>query len=114
MKKNVDNALILSRIDYFLKKNGWTRYELINQTPLSSGVLYQWYSNHETMPSLKNIESICDAFGISLSEFFAITKEEQIGAYEDELFKVCAEMNENQRQALLAVAKTMIDSGKNN
>lgn len=112
MKKAVDKNFILSQIDYYLKKNGWSKYELMNQTSLSSGIIYEWY-NGDTFPTLKNIISVCDAFGISLSEFFATTKEEQIGAYEDELFKLCAAMNDNQRDALLSVAKSMVGSGNN-
>lgn len=105
--KEIDNGFILKQIDYYRKKNGWTKYELIQQTGLSNGIIYEWY-NKGIVPSLKNIQILCDAFDIGLSEFFATTKEEQLGAYEDELFKICALMNDSQRESVLLIAKTLV------
>ena len=104
----INNKFIMNQIDYYRKKKGWSKYELTNQTSLSSGTIYEWYNNH-SVPSLKNIQTLCEAFEISLSEFFSTTKEEEIGAYEDQLFKLCARMNEAQRQSLIVIAQTFVD-----
>ncbi len=110
MKREIDNHFIMAQIDYYLKKKGWTKYELTNQTALSSGTIYEWYNNHFA-PSLKNIQTICEAFGISLSEFFSTTKEEQLGAYEDKLFALCSQMTDAQKESLLIIAQTLLNGG---
>ena len=111
MKREIDNSFIMAQIDYYLKKKGWTKYELTNQTSLSSGTVYEWYNNHST-PSLKNIQTICEALDVSLSEFFSTTKEEKIGAYEDKLFGLCSQMTDAQRESLLIIAQSLLSGGK--
>lgn len=60
---------ILGRIEDEKKKRGWSDYQLSVQSGVSQAILTTWKKKSLT-PSLASIEQICDAFGITLSQFF--------------------------------------------
>lgn len=61
---------VYRKIDKLCRDRGWTMYELckranIPQTTLSTG------RKRNNDPSISTLESICMAFGITLSQFFS-------------------------------------------
>lgn len=61
---------VIGRITELTTKHGWSSYKLAKESGLSSSTIANIYRRH-TIPSLSTIETICDAFGITLSQFFA-------------------------------------------
>jgi len=58
------------KIDKLCEERGWTKYELckranISKTTLSTG------RKRNNDPSISTLESLCKAFGITLSQFFS-------------------------------------------
>jgi len=60
---------VLERIMELRKERGWTEYYLATRADLPQSTISTWYKR-DTMPTISSIERICDAFGISLSQFF--------------------------------------------
>lgn len=61
---------ILEKIDKMRKDRGWSMYMLALEAGITQSTLLNMYSRG-TQPSVKTLTAICNAFGVSLSEFFA-------------------------------------------
>lgn len=61
---------IIKRITDLTNERGWSTYKLAQKSGLSSSTIANIYRRH-TIPSLSTLEIICDAFGITLSQFFS-------------------------------------------
>ncbi len=60
----------IQRINKLMQERNWTPYKLAIESGLSSSTIANIFRRN-TVPSLATLEAICDAFGISLSQFFA-------------------------------------------
>ena len=76
----MNKKIILVRIDELLEEKHISKYELRENTEVSS-TIYQWRKNatrdKDRTPSLKSIEKICEYLGVSLAYFFAFDSLEQ-------------------------------------
>ena len=61
---------IVKKIDMIRVKKGWTFYKLSQESGISQQTFTKWLSG-KTIPSIPALEKVCNAFGISLSNFFA-------------------------------------------
>ena len=61
---------VLKRLDDLMKERGWSDYRLAQNSKLSSSTIANIRSRN-TVPSVVTLESICNAFGITLAQFFA-------------------------------------------
>lgn len=60
---------ILNRINQLRKSRNWSIYKLAEESGITQSTLSNMFSR-KTMPSISTLKQLCDAFGISLSEFF--------------------------------------------
>lgn len=60
---------ILQKITTMRLEKGWTEYELAERSELTQSTISSWYRK-KLIPSIPSLEHICNAFGISLSQFF--------------------------------------------
>lgn len=95
----------LEKIDMLRIQRGWSINNLATEAMLTQSTINNLYSRRAE-PKLSTLRAICDAFDISLSEFFA---EEDIK--EDEvdrlLQKRISRLSPVQKKNLLAFLKTM-------
>ena len=61
---------ILGMIRKNREARGWTEYQLAERSGLPQSTISSWYKKGMT-PSFSSLEKICDAFGLTLSQFFA-------------------------------------------
>jgi transcriptional regulator with XRE-family HTH domain len=59
---------VVKRIDDLRKERGWTVYKLSVETGLTQQAIHAW--NNKSVPSIATLEIICDAFGITMADFF--------------------------------------------
>ena len=59
----------LEKIDKLRIQRGWSIYKLAEEAVLTQSTLYNLYSR-KAEPKLSTLRAICDAFEITLSEFF--------------------------------------------
>lgn len=64
---------ILERIEELRKKRNWSVYKLAEESGLTQSALSNMFSR-KTMPSIATLTQLCEAFGISLAEFFNYTQ----------------------------------------
>ena len=61
---------ILGIIKTQREARGWSEYQLAERSGLPQSTISSWYKKDMT-PSFASLEKISDAFGITLSQFFA-------------------------------------------
>ncbi|MEI3041436.1 MAG: helix-turn-helix transcriptional regulator [Roseburia intestinalis] len=57
------------KIDHLLEERGWSDYRLSAESGLSTSTIANM-RRRNTVPSISTLETICQAFGITLSQFF--------------------------------------------
>ena len=61
---------ILNTITAYREERKWSLYDLATHAELKSSTISTWY-NDNAIPTIPSLVKICDAFQITLSEFFA-------------------------------------------
>ena len=61
---------VIAKIDSLMQERNWTDYRLAQESGLASSTIANLRRRH-TVPSIATLESICNAFGITLTQFFA-------------------------------------------
>ncbi len=74
---------VLEKIKKLQEERGWSTYKLAYESGLTQSTLSNMFARG-TCPTVDTLEKICEAFGISLSEFFDIN-EKKIHVSKDEL-----------------------------
>lgn len=98
---------VLERILYYRNQKKWSEYQLAEKSGLTQSTISSWYRKN-MLPSISSLEKICNAFEITLSEFFAF--EEDNFALTDVQKKLLTEINrltDKQKLALLDFLKTL-------
>ncbi len=61
---------VVNRINELRKARGWSVYRLSQECGLSATTIHKWFEQ-KSYPNLPAIETVCEAFGITLPEFFS-------------------------------------------
>lgn len=77
---------ILERINYLRNKRGWSIYKLSEESGITQSTLANMFSR-QTLPSLSTLKQLCDAFGITLSQFF----EDETNEFSDDEFLIISQ-----------------------
>lgn len=93
---------ILKRIVDLRKERNWTEYQLAERSGLTQSTISSWYRKN-MLPTIPSLSKICDAFGITLSEFFLEDEDKSVMLNEQQvrLIYSAAKLNSEQYNALL-------------
>lgn len=97
---------VYGKLNRLMAERGWTRYRLAKECGLSESTLANVFSR-STMPSLTTLETICQGFRISLSQFFADEEMIEYTPELKELFEAWLFLTPEQKEAVLNLMKTM-------
>ena len=75
--KVVEDMDIIARIEQLRKQRDWSVYKLAIEAGLTQSTLTNMYTRG-TYPSISTLINICDAFGITLAQFFATGERETV------------------------------------
>ncbi len=78
---------IIEKIEKLRLDRGWTYYRLAEEACLSQTTLFNMRAR-KTLPSITTLAGICDAFGVTLAEFFSDETATSVTA--DEQALLCA------------------------
>lgn len=76
---------IHEKLQRLLTAQKWTEYRLAKQSGLSESTITNIF-HRNTLPTVPTLETICGAFGITLSQFFADGKPVDLSPEQQELF----------------------------
>lgn len=94
---------ILGKIRKMQGERNWTDYKLAQEANISNATLASVFQR-KSMPRVDTLQSICNAFGLTLAQFFL--EEEKIEVLSDtekDMLNVFRKLSHNQQQALIAV-----------
>ena len=98
---------VLERIAYYREQKGWTEYKLAEESGLTQSTISSWYRK-KIIPSVQSLEKVCDAFGITLSQFFATENESfSLTSQQKEMVKALGHLTDEQQSALIDFFKTL-------
>lgn len=97
---------IHERLSKLLRERGWTEYKLSKECGLAQSTIGNIYRRN-TVPSVATLETICDAFGITLAQFFAEEDSVELTPDLKEFFDSWVCLTPSQKAAVLQVMKAM-------
>lgn len=98
---------ILGRIAALRQERNWTEYQLSVKSTLPQSTISSWYRK-KMLPSLTSLEKICDAFDITLSQFFTSETEPMVLTMEQrEMMHEWNRLEKTQKKMLLEFLKTI-------
>ena len=99
------NINIGERIAYFRNQRGYSVNYLANQAGVSQSYLREIEMGHYENPSVDILDALCEALGISLSEFFDASKD--ITNIDSAFLKEIASLSPRQRDCLHEFLESM-------
>ena len=93
---------VLERITELRQVRHWTEYQLAEYSGLTQSTISSWYRK-QMLPTIPSLMKICDAFGITISQFFLEDAEQAISLTEKQsaLLATSSKLNSEQYNALL-------------
>lgn len=99
---------VLEKITKFRLERNWTEYQLAEKSNLPQSTISSWYRKNQ-IPTIPSLEKICNAFNITLAQFF--TEEDletiQVTKIQSELIHEWNKLQDNQQQAVLQLLRSM-------
>lgn len=98
---------VLQKIKSLMAERQWTEYRLAKNANLSQSTIKNIFQRNN-VPTVATIEKLCDAFGITLSQFFA-TNDDLVSLKDAdvELLKHWSKLSDEQKESFLSVLKNM-------
>lgn len=98
---------VLERIDQLKAERNWTEYRLSEESGIAQTTISSWFRKNVN-PSISSLEKICDAFNITLSQFFAYKNETfDLTDEQKKLLNNFNKINPKQQQAILTLLDAM-------
>lgn len=95
---------ILEKIDTLRRERGWSINNLAMEALLTQSTVNNLYAR-KTEPKISTLRALCNAFGISLSEFF--NESDKPDTVEKQIYKKVCTLTAEQKQAVLIILKSM-------
>lgn len=100
---------VLERILQLKEERNWSEYRLSEESGISQTTISSWFRKNIN-PTITSIESLCGAFHITLSQFFAFDGEPAVLTREQgELLNYWNRLNASQQRAVTALLKSMYE-----
>lgn len=100
---------ILKKINSMRLERGWSVYRLSVEADLPQSTMINMF-NRETLPSLTTLESLCRAFGVTLSEFFR--EDGKPEPKEEEAGRLFHTLTERQAELVLSLMREFDEENK--
>lgn len=98
---------VLKKINKLRIDRGWSLYRLSEEAGLAQSTVINMF-NRETLPSLTTLESLCSAFGVTMSEFFEEDKpNEQSDITKEELERMYDALSPTDRKLIAELMKSL-------
>ncbi len=96
---------ILGKITDLRIAKGWSIYKLADESGISQSTLSNMYAR-KTDPSISTLTLICEALGITLSEFFAENNLIEASPEVKKLYDDWRSLSKNEQDIIAAIVKS--------
>lgn len=97
---------VLERIEALMKQRNWSVYRLAKESGLSQSTLSHVFRK-DSEPTISTLETICNTFGISLSQFFSDGNVVSLTDEQQDLLSRWSALGEEQKQLVIAMIDNM-------
>ena len=98
---------VLEKIVALRKRRNWTVWKLAEESGVDQSTISAWY-NKGRSPSIVSLEKICEAFGITMSQFFAEgSMVVELTSEQKELLENWSALGPKQKEAILALIQSI-------
>ncbi|MBR5017103.1 MAG: helix-turn-helix transcriptional regulator [Spirochaetia bacterium] len=99
---------VLERIMQYRLERNWTEYQLAEKSNLPQSTISSWYRKNQ-IPTIQSLEKICQAFNITLAQFFTEKNSTPIVLTDKQkaLIDNFNKLNQEQQKAVLALLATL-------
>ena len=99
------------RIRKLMEERQWSEYRLALESGLSQSTVANIF-NRNTTPSVTTLESICNGFGITLSQFFSESNLVELTADQKQLFDAWKSLSVEQKQLVFDLIRLLKKAGE--
>ena len=96
---------VLQRLAELQKQYGWSDYRIAKEAGLSPNTVSNIYRRNN-IPSMTTLEALCNAFGITMAQFFADNDMIEVTSEIKELVDRWSALTEEQKAAIWQILKT--------
>lgn len=97
---------VTEKIKDLAKSRGWTEYRLVKKSGLATSTIANIYHRNST-PNISTLETLCNTFGITLSQFFSEDNMISLSEEQTELLEHWGALTPAQRDIVIQLLKTM-------
>ena len=95
------------RIAELAQERNWSNYELAKRSGVQLSTIQNMYHrNYE--PTIPTLQALCKAFGISLSQFFAVGELADVTEEQREILSLWNRLSDEQKRIVRALMGNMI------
>ena len=104
----MDDSYVLERIDELCAKEGWSHYILAKRSGISQSTISNMFSR-TNQPTFTTVNRICDAFGITMAQFFDSKQHLDLNAEQEEILRMFDAMPAQKRELVKAFMSGLIN-----
>lgn len=97
---------VKERIDNLRMSKGWTLNRLAAEIGVADTTVYSWFNEQSYQPSRKTIDEVCEAFGITLAEFYSEIDLDKATAKEIVLVEAFRAVPDEQKDQVIEIVKS--------
>jgi transcriptional regulator with XRE-family HTH domain len=102
---------VAERIEQLRAERGWTVYKLAQESGLSETCVHRWIGTL-TYPTIPALMRVCDAFCISLSEFFSKGDVVEVTGDKMSLYKKWCSLSQAQQKSIVSIVENFLTRGR--
>lgn len=95
---------VLAKIKRLMRERRWTEYKLAKESNLSQSTISNLFLRN-TLPTIPTLEAICNAFNMTLSEFFM---DEQEKTEQTLITTKLNRLNKDQKKLIISVIDNIV------
>ena len=94
---------VLEKIKHLQKERGWSNYELSKESGITQSTISNMFLRN-TCPTIPTLSLICEAFGITLAEFFSDSNNQSfLSKEEKDLINNYRCLKDNEKEAITSM-----------
>ncbi|MBE5953453.1 MAG: helix-turn-helix transcriptional regulator [Lachnospiraceae bacterium] len=99
---------VLDKIVQLRESRKWSEYQLAEKSGLTQSTISSWYRKN-MLPTIPSLQKICDAFDITLSQFFMKENEEihSLTDNQSKLLQAATRLQPEQYQQLIKFIESL-------
>lgn len=105
----MDEGYVLERIEELCDKEGWSHYVLAKRSGISQSTISNMFSR-TNQPTFITVAKICDAFGITMAQFFYSKKHLDLTEEQEDILCMFDAMSSQKRELVKAFMNGLMKS----